>query len=151
MTIGKGCQIMPQAMIVVHGSGKMEIGESTNISMYSRIAALGYVRIGNNVEMGPHVFIADYNHEYHDVRRPVKSQGNSFSPMPNGKPNVDIGDDSWLGTNVVIVGNIRIGKHCVIGANSVVTKDIPDCSVAVGIPARVIKRYDADANEWKRV
>lgn len=151
LSIGNGVQIMPQAMIVVHRNGKMEIGENTNISMYSRIAALGHVRIGENVEMGSHVFIADYNHEYRDVNRPVKTQGNSFTPKPNGQPNIEVGDDSWHGTNVVIVGNIRVGKHCVIGANSVVTKDIPDFSVAVGIPAKVIKRYDFDKKEWIKV
>ena len=62
-----------------------------------------------------------------------------------------IGDGTWIGTNVVRVGNIQIGKHCVIGANSVVTKDIPDYSVAAGIPAKVIKRYDFEEEEWVRV
>lgn len=52
---------------------------------------------------------------------------------------MSIGDGSYIGINTVIVGNVKIGKHCVIGANSVVTKDVPDYSVAVGIPARVIK------------
>lgn len=66
-------------------------------------------------------------------------------------PNVHIGDGSWLGTHVVIAGNITIGKHCVIGANSVVTKDIPDYSVAVGIPAKVVKRYNFDTKCWERV
>lgn len=51
-----------------------------------------------------------------------------------------IGDDSYIGINAVIVGNIKIGRHCVIGANSVVTKDVPDYCVAVGSPAKVIKR-----------
>lgn len=66
-------------------------------------------------------------------------------------PNVHIGDGSWLGTHVVIAGNITIGKHCVIGANSVVTKDIPDYSVAVGIPAKVVKRYNFDTKCWECV
>ena len=64
---------------------------------------------------------------------------------------VVIGEGTWLGTNVVVVGNVRVGKHCVIGANSVVTKDIPDYSVAAGIPCRVIKRYDFEKEEWVRV
>lgn len=64
---------------------------------------------------------------------------------------VIIGEGSWLGTNVVVVGKVRIGKHCVIGANSVVTKDIPDYSVAVGIPAKVIKKYDFANEEWVKV
>lgn len=53
---------------------------------------------------------------------------------------VSIGDGSYIGINAVIVGNVKIGKHCVIGANSVVTKDVPDYCVAVGSPARVIKK-----------
>lgn len=52
---------------------------------------------------------------------------------------VSIGDGSYIGINAVIVGNVKIGKHCVIGANSVVTKDVPDYCVAVGSPARMIK------------
>ena len=72
-------------------------------------------------------------------------------PKADGSPNLVIGNGTWIGTNAVIVGNIQIGKHCVIGANSVVTKDIPDYSVAAGIPAKVIKRYDFEEEEWVRV
>lgn len=53
---------------------------------------------------------------------------------------MSIRDGSYIGINVVIVGNVKIGKHCVIGANSVVTKDVPDYCVAVGSPAKVIKK-----------
>ena len=63
---------------------------------------------------------------------------------------MEIGDGSWLGTHVVIAGNVKIGKHCVIGANSVVTKDIPDYCVAVGIPAKIIKKYNFDTCTWDR-
>lgn len=57
-----------------------------------------------------------------------------------GNHNVEIGDGSWLGTHVVIAGNVEIGKNCVIGANSVVTKNIPNYCVAEGIPCRIINR-----------
>lgn len=147
----KYVQVMPFSMIVSLGGGKIEVEEGATVSMYSRIAARGYVRIGKYVEMGPNCFIADFNHAYEDISRPVKLQGNVFIPKGDKIPNVDIGDDTWLGTHVAIAGNIRIGKHCVIGANSVVTKDIPDYSVAVGIPAKVIKRYNFETNTWERV
>lgn len=78
-------------------------------------------------------------------------QGNNFTPKADGSPNLVIGDGTWIGTNVVIVGNIHIGKNCVIGANSVVTKDIPDYSVAVGIPAKVIRKYDFEKKEWIKI
>ena len=71
--------------------------------------------------------------------------------MAHQESKVIIGEGSWLGTNVVVVGKVSIGKHCVIGANSVVTKDIPDYSVAAGIPAKVIKKYDFEKKEWVRV
>ena len=61
-------------------------------------------------------------------------------------PSLEIGDGTWLRANVVVVGEIKIGKHCVIGANSVVIKDIPDYSVAVVAPAKVKKKDDFDKN-----
>lgn len=146
--IGRSVHIMPNSLLFSHKSGKIEICDGATISMYSRVAAADYVKIGKDVEMGPGCFIADYNHEYRDVRKPVKKQGNMFVKMRNGVPNLEIGDDSWIGAHVVIAGNVKIGKHCVIGANSVVTHDIPDYCVAAGSPARVIKRYDFNKKEW---
>ena len=61
---------------------------------------------------------------------------------------MSIGDGSYIGINAVIVGNVKIGKHCVIGANSIVTRDIPDYCVAVGSPAKIIKKYEK--NGWSR-
>ncbi len=80
------------------------------------------------------MYITDCDHEYRDVDVPVIDQG-----IVNKGQRVYIGDGSYIGINVVIVGNVKIGKHCVIGANSVVTKDVPDNCVAVGTPARIIK------------
>jgi acetyltransferase-like isoleucine patch superfamily enzyme len=64
---------------------------------------------------------------------------------------VIIGSGTWLGTNAVVVGNVRIGRNCVIGANSVVTKDIPDYCIAAGIPAKIIRQYNLATNEWEKV
>ena len=76
----------------------------------------------------------------------------AFHPAEETSSNntVEIGEGSWLGENVCVLGT-HIGKHCVIGANSVVTKDIPDYSVAVGIPAKVIKRFDLESKSWRRI
>lgn len=144
-------QVMPYSMIVTLNNGIVEVGEGTTVSMFSRLASLGHVKIGDYVAMGPNCFIADFNHEYSDVSKPVKLQGLSFHPTTNGEPNLVIGDGSWLGTHVVIVGNIKIGKHCIIGANSVVTHDIPDYCVAVGSPAKIIKRYNFNSLKWEKV
>lgn len=143
--------LMPQTMLISLGcKGIIEIGEASDIGMYSRIGSKGYVKIGKNVLTGPNVFIADYNYEYRNIERPVMYQGVHFSPKQNGEPNLIIDDGTWLGTNVVVVGNVHIGRHCVIGANSVVNKDIPDYSVAAGSPCKVIKRYNLQTNKWER-
>lgn len=78
--------------------------------------------------------MTDCDHEYRNLEIPVIDQG----IVQRGQM-VYIGDGSYIGINAVIVGNVKIGKHCVIGANSVVTKDVPDYCVAVGSPAKVIK------------
>ena len=85
--------------------------------------------------MSPNVYITDCDHEYRNLDIPVIDQG-----IVQKAQKVSIRDGSYIGINAVIVGNVKIGKHCVIGANSVVTKDVPDFCVAVGSPARVIKR-----------
>ena len=90
--------------------------------------------IGEKVLLSPNVYITDCNHEYRDINVPVIDQG-----IVQKGQKVSIGGGSYIGINAVIVGNIRIGSHCVVGANSVVTKDVPDYCVAVGSPARVIK------------
>ena len=64
---------------------------------------------------------------------------------------VSIGDGSYRGINSVIVGDVHIGKHCIVGAKSVVTNNIPDYCVAVGSPARIIKKYDFKRNKWMKV
>ena len=81
------------------------------------------------------MYITDCDHEYRDINVPVIDQG----IVQRGQM-VSIGEGSYIGINAVIVGNVKIGKHCAIGANSVVTKDVPDYCVAVGSPARVIKK-----------
>ena len=89
------------------------------------------------------MYITDQNHGYEDVSRPISQQS-----QPERA--VVIGDGSWLGYGTVVLPGVTIGKHVVIGANSVVTHNIPDYSVAVGSPARVVRRYDAEVG-WVTV
>ena len=114
--------------------------------MFSRIACIKEVSIGKNTITGPNLFISDYNHAYLDVSKPICFQGTT---PPN--KSVIIDDDCWIGANVVIIGNVHIGKHCVVGASSVVTKDIPDYCVAIGNPARVIKKYNFKKKQWEKI
>ena len=120
------------------------IGESTSIGNNCHIVACNKVQIGKDVMIADRCYISDNLHEYKEISRPIHDN----ELLVPGK--INIGDSSWIGENVCIFGNITIGRHCIVGANSVVTRDIPDYSVAVGIPARVIKRYDFASNQWRK-
>ena len=113
----------------------VSIGDRCLIGRGSGIVGHFSIEIGNDVWTGHHVYITDQNHGYEDVTQPISQQSQPERP-------VVIGDGSWLGHGAVVLPGVTIGKHVVIGANSVVTKDIPDFSVAVGSPARVIRQYD---------
>lgn len=80
MIFGKNVSIMPYTMLVCHEGGCLKIGDGAEIGMFSRVASQGDVIIGNNVFSGPHIFIADYNHEYRNLEKPIKNQGNFVKP-----------------------------------------------------------------------
>lgn len=125
-------------------SCKLVIGSNTTIGHFNHIISTESVIIGRNVLTADKVYISDNLHCYDDVCVPIKDQ------RIVQKNNVVIGDNCWIGENVCIIG-ATIGKHCVVGANTVVTKDVPDYSVVVGSPARIIKRYDFSQQEWRRI
>lgn len=156
MYIGKHCNISSGKKIVFLSNisirpycsifpHKISIGNNCDIGERSRIA--GNVIIKDNVLFGPNIFVCSYDHDYRNVDSPI-IQNKEYNPNRNGHNEIIIGDGSWIGTNSVISGDVHIGKHCVIGANSVVIKDIPDYCVAVGTPAKVVKKYDFNEKKW---
>lgn len=122
----------------------LRIGDRCVIGRGSSIIAHTSVTIGNDVWTGPNVYITDQNHGYTDVDRPIWQQ-----PPPPDRP-VVIGDGCWLGYGAVVLPGAHIGRNAVIGAHAVVVGTIPDCSVAVGAPARVVKRH-LPTEGWTRV
>ncbi|NMM61281.1 glycosyltransferase [Clostridium sp. P21] len=102
--------------------------------------------IEKNVIIGPNVYISDCDHNYKNIGIPIMYQG--ITSMTN---EITIGENSWIGVNCAIVGNVHVGKGCVIGANSYVIRDVPDYSVVVGSPAKIIKMYDTISQDWIRV
>lgn len=120
------------------------INDKTIIGHYCHIVAISEVVIEKSVLLADKVFISDCNHNYENTNVAIVDQGLSFI-----KP-VHIGEGSWIGENVCVCG-ASIGKHCVIGANSVVTRDIPDYCVAVGSPAKIVKKYDFELKKWVEV
>lgn len=123
------------------GSCKLKIGKGSSLGRNNHIYATGSVEFGENVLTANNVYVSDNVHAYEDIHTAIKHQ------KINQLKHVQIGAGTWLGQNVCVLGAC-IGKGCVIGSNSVVLKDIPDYSVAVGTPARVIKRYDLTSKEW---
>lgn len=111
---------------------------------FNHIYATESIIIHENVLTADKVYISDNLHGYEDIKTPIMYQ----SIIQKRK--VEIGKGTWIGENVCIIG-AKIGNHCVIGANSVVTNDIPDYCVAVGAPAKVIKRYDFLLKKWIKV
>ena len=120
------------------------IMDGCTIGHFNHIYATGKIVIEKNVLTADRVYISDNLHGYEDITKPIKEQ----RIKQNGQ--VVIGAGSWLGENVCVLG-ASIGRNCVIGANSVVTHDIPDYCVAVGIPAKVIKKYDFINKKWIKI
>lgn len=121
----------------------VSIGDRVLIGRGSHIVGHFRIEIGDDVQTGPYVYITDQNHGYTDPDQPIGIQ------MPTEKP-VVVGAGSWLGAGVVVLPGALIGRNVAVGAGSVVTGPLPDHCVAVGAPARVIRRYTA-AEGWRAV
>jgi len=123
------------------------IGDNVQINDYVHIAVAKGVYIGDNTLIASKVFISDHNHGNY-------TGNNQSSPMTPPierelfSKEVKIGSNVWIGEFVSILPGVTIGDGSIIGSMSVVTKDIPEFSIAVGSPAKVIKKYDKDTNKW---
>ena len=122
--------------ILFYGEGEIEIGENSYIGRYSSIQSSKgcKVKIGSNVAISHYVMIYTENN--------VADQDFNAYPRLTNKANVEIGDGCWIGAKVFIKEGIKIGKNCVVGAHSVVVKDVPDDSICSGIPAKVIRQKE---------
>lgn len=125
---GKNINIEKGANFTSHVS----LGDYSGIGINAKIN--GRCQIGKYVMMGPECTIYGRNHEFSDVSRPMMEQG--FSE----EREVVIGDDVWIGGNVTILPGVKIGSHSIIGACSVVTKDVPEYAIVAGNPA-IVKKY----------
>ena len=149
--LGEGCIIGPYCSLsagvmpgqVLDHSPVVTIGDRVLIGKGSGIVGHHTVEIGDDVFTGHHVYITDANHGYEDTSLPL---GKQFAPT---RP-VHIGSGSWLGHGTVVLPGSHIGRNVAVGAGSVVTGSLPDFSVAVGNPARVIRRY-VEGDGWVRV
>jgi len=111
--------------------GELEIGDNSGLGLNCQ--ACGPIRIGNNVMIGPDVIILTARHRFDKLDVPMCQQGD----LPS-EP-VNIADDVWIGTRVIILPGVSIGKGAILGAGAIVTKDVPEFAIAGGNPARVIR------------
>ena len=118
--------------VTINYPHRVSIGQRVSIHPYCWISGFGGISIGNFVAISSGTKIISFNHIFPSTKIPIKEQ--DYIKLP-----IKIEDDVWIGANVIILGNISIGKGSVIGAGSVVTKNIPNYSIAVGNPCKVIK------------
>jgi len=123
-------------------SSKIVIGNRVTSTGSLSICSAKSVTIEDDVMFATNVLIIDNSHGYENGETPYKYQGLSHI-YP-----IKIKEGAWIGQNVVILSGVTIGAHSIIGANSVVTKDIPDKCIAVGAPARIIKKWDSSSDQW---
>jgi acetyltransferase-like isoleucine patch superfamily enzyme len=136
LEIGAHTLLEPHVWITVSDEGRVRIGSGSFLNIGVMVAAHELVEIGDHCMFANGCFITDANHRFDDPDKPVPWQG--FS----SKGPTRIGDNVWCGANVVITSGVSVGERSVVGANSVVTSDIPPFSIAAGAPAKVLKRVD---------
>lgn len=113
--------------------GDVTIGDYTRIGIHCTV--IGPVCIGNHVNLAQGITVTALNHNFADTNRRIDEQGISTRP-------VVIGDDVWIGANAVILPGVTIGRHVVVAAGAVVTKDVPENTIVAGVPAKVIKKLE---------
>jgi acetyltransferase-like isoleucine patch superfamily enzyme len=136
LEIGPQAFFEPGVWLTAGDGARIRIGGGTFLNLGVQVAAVELVEIGAHCMLANGCFVTDGNHRFDDPEAPVPWQG--FS----SKGPTRLGDNVWCGANVVITSGVTIGERCVIGANSVVTQDIPAFSIAAGAPAKVLKRVE---------
>lgn len=147
LSLGHGCRLD------LNGKKKtLFMGDNCDFGDYVHIVAFESVTIGNNLLCASKVFISDTSHGSYSCETSNQSDPSSIPSLRElvCKP-VKIGNNVWIGENVVVLSGVSIGDGCIIGANSVVTKSFGECLIIAGNPAVAIKRFDKDNNTWVKI
>lgn len=152
--IGKGFTTGPGCRIEAYPATPKKvlfIGENVQMNDYVHITAVDSVIIGNNVLMASKIYISDSSHGSY-IGDSNDSHPDSFpSERPLSTKSVVIKDNVWLGEFVSVLPGVTIGKGTIVGANSVVSKNLPDYVIAVGSPAKPIKKFNFEINKWEKI
>ena len=136
LELGEHVLFEPNVWLTSQAPGRIRIGGGSFLNLCVQVAAMELVEIGEHCMFANGCFVTDADHRFDDPDKPVPWQG--FT----SKGPTRVGDNVWCGANVVITGGVTVGERCVIGANSVVTTDIPAHSIAAGTPAKVLKQVE---------
>jgi len=125
--------------VINNGVGPVQIGDNTLVGIGGVV--IGPVNIGSKVIMAQHVVLSGLNHSYENVQLPIRDQRVTMRPIV-------VEDECWIGANVTITAGVTIGRHSVVAGGSVVTRDVPPYTVVGGNPARILKHYDQETEQW---
>jgi len=139
LEVGAGTLFEPGVWITAPDRARIRIGSGTFLNLGVMVASVELVEIGDHCMFANGCFVTDANHRFDQLDQPVTWQG--FT----SKGPTRVGDNVWCGAHVVITSGVTVGERCVIGANSVVTEDLPPCSIAAGAPARILRRFGPEA------
>ncbi|MEK6481639.1 acyltransferase [Catalinimonas sp. 4WD22] len=137
ITLGDFVRIGKRCVFQGAPVSKIRLGNRVTVNDGCYLTSMFSITVGQGTSIGEYTSIRDYNHKFDDTSIPIKDQDYYGSP-------IEIGNDCWIGRGCIILPGVSIGYGAVIGANSVVTKDIPPLSVAAGVPAKVIKMRKSD-------
>ena len=129
-SLGRG-SVVESFCCINNAVGDVIIGDHTRIGIHNTI--IGPVTIGHHVNLAQGITVTALNHAFSDPARRIDQQGVTTQP-------VTVEDDVWVGANAVLLPGVTVGRHSVIAAGAVVTRDVPPFSLAAGVPAKVIKR-----------
>lgn len=143
-SIRKGSRL--EVILHINKSASLIIGNNVNVEQNVHIVCGNLIKIGDNVSITANCALVDISHPYNDIYGKIK-----VGARLDCSKSLIIGDGSFVGIGSIILPGAHIGKNCIIGANSVVTKPIPDYCIAAGNPAQVIKKYNFEKEEWIKV
>ena len=136
LTIGEGTKLEPGCWITLAPEARITIGRGCFLNRETMLAAHESIEIGDHTMFANHCFVGDADHRFDDPDLPITWQG--FTP----RGPVRIGSNVWLGKGVVVQGGVTIGDRCVVGSNSVVTKDLPEATISAGVPAKQLREIE---------
>jgi acetyltransferase-like isoleucine patch superfamily enzyme len=143
--LGKNSYVGRQAWLEIYGEkGEIVIEEEVRIGNFACITAIDSVKIGRGTLISEYFYASDHTHGFDPESKLVPAQ----QPI-NSKGGVEIGENCFIGYRVSILPGVKLGKRCVVGAHSVVTRSFPDCTMIAGVPAKAIKKYSFEKKSWE--